>query len=57
MTESPELRTAIEQFRDYIMNETLAVQLLLNSLSGTQPTEVKVAEHAVTLCIQTKRTA
>ena len=43
VTESAELRAAIEQFRDYIMTETLAVSIGFEPLAGVEPVESRSA--------------
>ncbi|MCG8448023.1 MAG: DUF5915 domain-containing protein, partial [Pirellulales bacterium] len=45
VTESSALRTAVDAFRDYIMNETLADQLSLEGTNGAEPKTVKIGEH------------
>jgi isoleucyl-tRNA synthetase len=52
VTESAELKAAIEQFRDYIMQETLATQLQFVELSGVEPVEVNVGEHRLALYVK-----
>ena len=52
VTESAELRAAIEQFRDYIAGETLAVKIILGPLSGVEPVEIDVAGSIVTLYVK-----
>ena len=42
VTDSAELRAAIEQFRDYIMTETLAVSIGFEPLAGVEPVEVEI---------------
>jgi hypothetical protein len=45
VTESPELRDAIDAFRDYITAETLAVRIVFEPILGVSPTKVKVGEY------------
>ncbi len=52
VTESDELRTAIEQFRDYIAGETLAVEIKLGPLPGVEAAEIDLAGHAVKLYVK-----
>ena len=52
VTESKELLAAAEQFRDYICNETLAVELGSEELSGAEAVERKVAGHALSLQVK-----
>jgi isoleucyl-tRNA synthetase len=44
VAESPELRAAIEQFREYIMTETLAVSISFEPISGVEPVEVEIGD-------------
>jgi isoleucyl-tRNA synthetase len=55
VTESAELRAAIEQFREYIMNETLAVELLCTAPVGATPVDATVAEHVASLYVKVKK--
>jgi isoleucyl-tRNA synthetase len=52
VTDSTELRSAVDQFRDYIQGETLAVRLQHDALSGVEPVELKVGDDPVTLYVQ-----
>jgi isoleucyl-tRNA synthetase len=54
VTDSRELRAAVEQFRDYVQGETLAVEIHLTPVTGAEPVEVKVADYTVTLYIKVK---
>jgi isoleucyl-tRNA synthetase len=54
VTDSAELRAAIEQFRDYILSETLAVELRLEAIPGAEAVEVRVGEYTVTLYIRVR---
>jgi isoleucyl-tRNA synthetase len=51
VTDSPELKAAIEQFRDYIQSETLAVEMDFSALPGVEGTESKVGDYAMKLSI------
>ena len=51
VTESSDLQEAAEQFRDYIMGETLAVELGLAPLADTLPAELKLAGHPIALYV------
>ena len=51
-TESVELRSAIEQFAEYIQGETLAVSIEFGSLPGVEPVELKLGEATVKLYLQ-----
>ncbi len=44
VTDSAELRAAIEQFADYIRAETLTVDLRFEPLTGVEPVEVTIGE-------------
>jgi hypothetical protein len=52
VAESAELRTAIEQFREYIQRETLAVEIRFSSIPSVEPVEVDVAGHSLMLYLQ-----
>ena len=52
VTESAELKRAIEQFRDYICGETLAVEIVFGPLPGVEPMAIDVAGHAATLYVR-----
>ena len=45
VTDSAELRAAIEQFRDYIMTETLAVSIGFEPLAGVEPVDVEIGDY------------
>ncbi len=45
VTEFPELRDAIDAFRDYITAETLAVSIVFEPIPGVRPARVKVGEY------------
>ncbi len=49
VTDSSELRVAIEQFRDYIMTETLAVLIEFEPMAGVKPVEVQVGDYRAQL--------
>ena len=51
-TASPALRDAVDRFRDYIMRETLAVQLNWELIPGVDAVEVKVGEETVALYVK-----
>ncbi len=57
VTDSGELKAAVEQFRDYIMQETLATDLTFATLAGMEPVEVKVAEHTARLWLKVREGA
>ena len=52
LTESTEIRRAVEQFADYIQGETLATVLKAGSLEGVEPTEVKVGDETLRLFVR-----
>ncbi|MDA7977588.1 MAG: isoleucine--tRNA ligase [Pirellulales bacterium] len=52
VTDTEEIRDAVEQFRDYIMQETLALRIDFESIENTEPTTVKIAGSDVTISIQ-----
>ena len=52
VTESAELRAAIEQFRDYIMTETLAVSIGFEPLAGVEPVDVEIGDYRAKLYIR-----
>ncbi len=51
-TESPELRAAIEQFRDYIRGETLAIKLDSDALADVESVVIKVGNDPLTLYVK-----
>jgi isoleucyl-tRNA synthetase len=52
MTESADLKAAIDQFADYIRGETLAVELTHAALSGIESLETTVGDDSLTLYIK-----
>jgi isoleucyl-tRNA synthetase len=52
VTDSEELRAAIEQFRDYVQNETLAVELVFSAIAGVEPETLELAGHSLTLYVR-----
>ena len=52
VADSEELRAAIEQFRDYIMGETLAVDLELAAIPGAEAADIEVGDFAAALYIK-----
>lgn len=52
VTESQELQAAIEQFREYISSETLALEIKFESLADAEPIEIDVAGHNVRLYVK-----
>ena len=52
VTESAELRAAIEPFRDYIMTETLAVSIGFKPMPGVEPVDVEIGDYRAQLYIR-----
>ncbi len=52
VTDCAELRAAVEQFRDYIMTETLAVSIGFEPLGGVEPVEVEIGDYRAQLYIR-----
>jgi isoleucyl-tRNA synthetase len=52
VTESAQLRAAIEQFADYVKAEALAVELTFQPVAGAEPVDLKVSGHALTLYVK-----
>jgi isoleucyl-tRNA synthetase len=52
VTDSAELRAAIEQFREYIMTETLAVSISFEPPAGVEPVEVEIGDYRAQLYIR-----
>jgi isoleucyl-tRNA synthetase len=52
VTQSAELNAAIEKFRDYIMQETLAIKLVCEPLPGVEPVHVSMGGHELALCVR-----
>ena len=51
VTDSSDLCQAIEENSEYIKNETLAVELFLEPVSGAEPAERDVADSKLTIYI------
>jgi isoleucyl-tRNA synthetase len=51
-TDSVELKSAADQFRDYIQGETLAVEMVFNALPNVEGQETKASDFAFTLFIE-----
>jgi isoleucyl-tRNA synthetase len=49
-----EVATAIEQFAEYIRNETLAVTLVFESVAGAEPIDIEVAGQPLQLYVRAK---
>jgi isoleucyl-tRNA synthetase len=52
VSDSAEIRRAVEQFGDYIRGETLAVELNLGPITGVDPIEVKISEEVATIYLR-----
>jgi isoleucyl-tRNA synthetase len=52
VTESQELKAAVEAFGDYLESETLAVEIALDELPGAEPAELNLAGHPLTLYVR-----
>jgi isoleucyl-tRNA synthetase len=52
VTDSAELAAAIEAFRDYLAQETLAIKILTNPLPGVEPVNVKVLGHELAVYVR-----
>jgi isoleucyl-tRNA synthetase len=51
-TDSPAIHDAVARFRDYIMRETLAVELKFEPIAGVEPVEVKVGDETVVMYVK-----
>ena len=45
VTDSAEFRAAIEQFREYIMTETLAVSIVFEPMAGVEPVDIEIGDY------------
>jgi isoleucyl-tRNA synthetase len=52
VTQSAELRRAVERFHDYIAAETLATKIVFEPLPGVEPVAIKIGEHAADLYVR-----
>src|SRR5262249_40232348 len=52
VTESAEIRRALEQFADYIRGETLAVTIKLGPLDGVEPIEFKIGDEMLKIYVR-----
>jgi len=57
VTESAELREAVQRFADYIRSETLAIVLRFERLPGVTPTRHEIGEHVVEIYLRVAPTA
>ncbi len=55
VTDSAEIRRAVEQFNGYIRSETLATVLKIGPIDGVEPIEVKIGEDAIQLFVKTSK--
>jgi isoleucyl-tRNA synthetase len=55
VTESSELRQALEKFIDFIKAETLAVKLVFEPLPGVEPVEAKLGEWSLKVFLRVVR--
>jgi len=51
-TESDELKAAVEQFREYIQGETLALKIVFGSLAGAESMDVEAGGYSAKLYVQ-----
>ncbi len=56
VTDSPELRAAIEQFPDYIKSETLTVSITFEPIPGVEPVVVEIGDNTAKLYVKVVRT-
>jgi isoleucyl-tRNA synthetase len=52
VTDSADVRRAIEKFRDHIMKETLATKLVFEPLAGVAPSEAKIGDATLQLFVR-----
>jgi isoleucyl-tRNA synthetase len=52
VTDSKELQSAVEMFRDYITAETLATRIVLSPIAGAEPVNVTIGEYAADVYIR-----
>jgi isoleucyl-tRNA synthetase len=55
VTKSQELGAAIQRFRDYIAQETLAIKIITEPLPGVEPVNVKVLGHELAVYLRVAR--
>jgi isoleucyl-tRNA synthetase len=53
VTDSPDVRRAIERFRDHIVQETLATRMVFERLPGAEAFEAKLGDAALQLYVRT----
>ncbi len=52
VTDSAELHAAIEQYREYIMAETLAVSIVFEPIAGVEPVTVEIGDYRTELYVK-----
>jgi isoleucyl-tRNA synthetase len=52
VTESKELAAAIQKFRDYLAQETLAIKIVTEPLPGVEPMNTTVADHDLAVYVR-----
>jgi isoleucyl-tRNA synthetase len=55
VAENADLQAAIEQFRDYIMKETLAVSITFDPIAGAEAVDIEVGDFKVQLYVRVVR--
>jgi isoleucyl-tRNA synthetase len=51
-TDSPELRTTVEAFGDYVRSETLATEIRFESIADREASELDLGGHPLKLAIK-----
>ena len=54
VTESAELKAAIQQFESYLRNETLTLELSAVAMPGVEPLETTIGDDPLTLYVKRK---
>ena len=52
VTDDADLRRALEEFRDYILRETLTVKLTAKAIDGAEPAELTLGGKDLTLYLK-----
>jgi hypothetical protein len=52
VTDSAEMRAAIEQFCDYVMTETLSVSITFEPIAGVEAVDVEIGDYRAQLYLQ-----
>jgi isoleucyl-tRNA synthetase len=55
VTDSAELRAAIEQFCEYIMGESLAIKLDFGPIAGGEPVDLTIGDYKAMIYIRTTK--